>query len=72
MKRRAGQRKSWLSPCEVADFLGVHVSTVYRYIREGALPHRRLPGGHLRIPPEDLEDLGIPADVQTRSNVSNC
>lgn len=55
---RKKRREPWLAPCEVADFLGVHVKTVYRYIRKDELPHRRLPGGHIRVDPEVLDDFG--------------
>ena len=53
---------------EAADSLGVHYMTVYRYVRLGMLPARKV-GGSWRIAVDDLERLdnspGVPA--RTRS-----
>lgn len=44
---------TWLLPDEVATLLGVHPSTVRRYMAEGRLDEpvkaKRLPSGHRRI-----------------------
>lgn len=41
---------------EVADSLGVHYMTVYRYVRQGRLPATRL-GAEWRIQPSDVDAL---------------
>ncbi len=47
----------WLSTGQAAERLGVHRSTLVRYIEEGRLPASRLPTGHYRIRRADLEKL---------------
>ncbi|MEO1063426.1 MAG: B12-binding domain-containing protein [Actinomycetota bacterium] len=42
---------------EVAERLGVHYNTVYRYVRRGRLEARRV-GGEWRVDPEALERFG--------------
>ncbi|HID85803.1 MAG TPA: DNA-binding protein [Anaerolineae bacterium] len=55
MERR---RKELLSVREAADFLGLSVSTIRRYIRDGRLPAYRVAGERLlRIKRSDLEAL---------------
>jgi excisionase family DNA binding protein len=43
-----------LTPDEVAAFLKVQKSTVYRYIREGKLPAAKI-GNQYRVTEDDLE-----------------
>ena len=45
----APPRRTHLSPREAADLLGVSVTTVYRRVADGSLPHERL-GRLVRIP----------------------
>lgn len=42
------------TPAEVARILGVHKSTIYRYIEEGRLPALRRFGKPIRIPIEQF------------------
>lgn len=49
-----------ISPLELAAALGVHVQTIYRDIRKGALVARRLPGGDIRIRLSDARRYGKP------------
>lgn len=42
-------RRRWLSACEVADYWGVHVETVYRAIRRGDLEARKFPTGRILV-----------------------
>ena len=54
----AGNRqKKWLSLQEAADQLGVHFTTVRRWVDQGAIPTLLTPGGHRRFSPEDLEEF---------------
>jgi excisionase family DNA binding protein len=46
-----------LSTGEAAQLLGVHRSTILRYIEEGKLPAQVLPGGQHRVRREDVEKL---------------
>jgi excisionase family DNA binding protein len=46
-----------MSTGEAALLLGVHRTTVARYITEGRLPARRLPGGQFRVRREDVLKL---------------
>ena len=52
-RRWGGERRvvtgEWLTCADVADDLGVSISTVVRWVKAGDLPALRLPGGHLRI-----------------------
>jgi excisionase family DNA binding protein len=49
-----------VTPQELADYWGVHVQTIYRDIRKGALRAFRLPGGDIRIRVEDARRYGRP------------
>lgn len=51
-----------LTPEKIADYWGVHVNTVYRDIRKGALRAFRLPGGRFRIRRSDAARYGRPND----------
>lgn len=51
-----------LSTREAAAALGVHERTLRRYIASGRLAHRRLPGGHYRIPAEAILDFWAKTD----------
>lgn len=51
-----------VSPSRLADYWGVHVNTVYRDIRKGALPAVRLPSGRIRIRRQDADRYGRPQD----------
>lgn len=42
---------------QAANTLGVKPETVRRYIREGVLPAKRLPGGGLRINGDALDEV---------------
>ena len=46
-----------MTPKQVAEFLQVHVLTVYRYIQEGRLPASRPGGRFYRIKRENVERL---------------
>ena len=51
------RRRDWSVP-ELESLLGVHRQTVYRWIRSGALPAYRTPGGReIRIPAQAVEAL---------------
>lgn len=39
--------KKWLSAEEVADYIGVKVSTIYSYINRRIIPHHKPPGSSL-------------------------
>lgn len=49
-----------VSPADVADYWGVHVNTIYRDIKKGALPVVRLPSGRIRIRREEARRYGRP------------
>lgn len=49
-----------LSPSRLASDWGVHVNTVYRDIRKGALKAFRLPSGRFRIRRDDALRYGRP------------
>jgi excisionase family DNA binding protein len=51
-----------LTTREAAASLGVHERTLRRYIASGRLAHRRLPGGHYRIPAEAILDFWAKTD----------
>lgn len=46
-----------MTAAKAAIILGVHKSTVSRWIAAGRLPAKRSPGGHYRIRPSDVEKL---------------
>jgi len=52
---RAGKRR--LTAAECARRLGVHKSTVTRWIANGKLPAYQTAGGHHRVRPSDLGKL---------------
>lgn len=64
LAHRAGSVPSGehVSPARAAAFWGVHVHTVYRDIRKGALRAFRMPGGQLRILVADMRRYGRPVD----------
>jgi excisionase family DNA binding protein len=51
----ATKAKKWLSLQEAADQLGVHFTTIRRWVDDGAIPTMLTPGGHRRFLPDDLE-----------------
>ena len=63
-KRRARERDEdlYVSPSRLARHWGVHLNTVYRDIRKGALPASRLPGGQFRISLVDACRYGRPIE----------
>lgn len=56
------EERPYLSPAQLAQHWGVHVETVRRDIRKGALPAYRLPGGEIRISVSDARRYGKPHD----------
>ncbi len=52
---------------DVALQLGVRKQTVYRWIAAGQLRGFRLPGGHFRVPVEELERLRALGERNERS-----
>ncbi|MBE7465362.1 MAG: helix-turn-helix domain-containing protein [Planctomycetes bacterium] len=58
------QSGSDLSIREVAEILGVHPRTVWRYARSGAIPSYRLPSGYHRIPRVYVEALRAKREVR--------
>ncbi|MCL0077421.1 helix-turn-helix domain-containing protein [Dehalococcoidia bacterium] len=46
-----------VTPIEAAAALKVDRMTIYRWIKRGRLPVRRLPSGLIRIKAEDVENL---------------
>jgi excisionase family DNA binding protein len=46
-----------LTPQEVSEALQVHRGSVYRWIREGRLPAKRMTGRQFRIRREDVQEL---------------
>jgi excisionase family DNA binding protein len=51
-----------VSPSWLAHHWQVHIDTIYRDIRKGALPAFRLPGGQLRIKWSDAKKYGRPIE----------
>lgn len=51
-----------VTPSRLASYWGVHVQTVYRDIRKGALRAFRLPSGRVRIRRDDAERYGRPIE----------
>jgi excisionase family DNA binding protein len=49
--------KRWLKAVEAAEFLGVHIHTIYNNVARGLLPFTHRPGIGLRIDREALEKL---------------
>jgi excisionase family DNA binding protein len=52
----------YVSPSYLARYWDVHVNTIYRDIRKGALPASRLPGGQFRIAIDDARRYGRPVE----------
>lgn len=46
-------------PDEAAKFLGVHVLTIYRWVREGKIISIKTRGGHNRIPKSEIYSKNI-------------
>lgn len=49
--------QNYLSPEQAALFLGVHKNTIWKLIREGQLPARRIGSRIVRIAAADVEAL---------------
>lgn len=49
--------KAFYSVSEAADFLGVSKTTMYRYLKEGAIKAVKLNGSSWKIPIEALKKL---------------
>lgn len=61
-ERRVDDEPGAVTPEKLAREWGVHVNTVYRDIRKGALPAFRLPSGYYRIRRDDARRYGRPVD----------
>lgn len=59
---RHRESNSHISPEELAAYWHVHVHTIYRDIRKGALRAFKLPSGRLRIRPDDARRYGRPIE----------
>lgn len=35
--------RTWLSPVQVADYLGLSVNTIYQYVSRGRIPSHKIP-----------------------------
>jgi len=46
-----------LSTSEAASEIGISERTLRRYISDGLIGYRRLPGGHYRIPAEAIDEF---------------
>lgn len=51
----------WLKPAEAAERLGVSYATLKQWIYRGRIESVRTPGGHHRIPLEEVERMAAPA-----------
>ena len=51
-----------VSPARLAAYWGVHVQTIYRDLKKGALRGYRLPGGDIRIRVSDARKYGRPIE----------
>jgi len=56
------EHRGTFTPQALADYWGVHVQTIYRDIRKGALAAFRLPGGSIRIRAVDAQRYGRPTN----------
>jgi hypothetical protein len=59
LRDREGEER-FVDPGDLAAYWSVHVNTVYRDIRKGALPALRLPSGRFRIRWTDARRYGRP------------
>lgn len=50
-------RKPFFRPKEVAEYLDVHVNTIYRWINEGKLDGRKISHSVVRIPWDAVIDI---------------
>lgn len=57
-----GESADVFSPARLAAYWGVHVNTIYRDIRKGALRAVRLPGGRFRIRGHEARRYGRPVE----------
>jgi hypothetical protein len=62
ISQRAREDEPHVSPSRLARFWGVHIDTVYRDIRKGALRASRTPSGRFRISMADARRYGRPFD----------
>jgi excisionase family DNA binding protein len=60
--RRERDDSAFVSPSRLARHWGVHINTIYRDIRKGALPASRMPGGQFRIRITDARRYGRPIE----------
>lgn len=50
-------RKRWIKPKEAADYLSVHLKTIYRMIYMNRLPAVKIKGAGWRIDRKKLDDM---------------
>lgn len=62
LRNREASEERFVTPSQMAEYWNVHVKTVYRDIRKGALPVFRLPGRGLRIRWSDMRRYGRPVE----------
>jgi excisionase family DNA binding protein len=61
-RRPPGADDAYTTPGRLASYWGVHVDTIYRDVKKGALRAYRLPGGQLRIRLSDARKYGRPIE----------
>jgi excisionase family DNA binding protein len=49
---------NYLKPAEVAEAFQVSTATVISWLKAGKLRGQRTPGGHWRVDPQSVEELG--------------
>ena len=62
LDHRGEDEGPYVSPSRLARHWGVHINTVYRDIRKGALRAQRLPGGQWRISLAEARRYGRPEE----------
>ena len=56
-RRTQRRHRDMLTTSEAGRLMGVHPATVVRWIKRGKLRALTTPGGHRRIPQEEIESL---------------
>ena len=67
---QGGPSSPWLTLEQTADYLGVSVTRVYQYVREGSIPFHRLPGSNLLRFHADELDAWVRSDADRSRELS--
>jgi excisionase family DNA binding protein len=64
--------KTWLAPEQAAVYIGISTISIYRHIRNGSIPHHRIPGTNLiRFHVSELDEWMRTGTITQRQSIDD-